>query len=143
MGSKVFPTDYGQVPYNIQFLKFKENGKSGYSIDGIIVIEPIYDKLWQTSFGFVITEVNGKYGFINNKYKEIVAPKYEDVGSFYEGMAKVKRNGKWGYINTDGQEVIPIIYDEAGIFSGGISHVKQHNMNIHINKNGDIVFGPY
>ena len=56
-------------------------------------------------------------------YSEAIAPKYEDAGTFNNGLAPVKQNGKWGYIDTDGKTVIPFQYDIAGLFSEGFALV--------------------
>ena len=56
-------------------------------------------------------------------YSEFIAPKYEDAGTFNNGLAPVKQNGKWGYIDTEGKTVIPFQYDIAGLFSEGFALV--------------------
>lgn len=52
-------------------------------------------------------------------YSEFISPKYEDAGSFNEGLAAVKENGKWGYIDETGKTVIPFQYDLALAFNEG------------------------
>jgi len=54
---------------------------------------------------------------------EIIAPVYEDAGSFNDGLAPVMKDGKWGYIDTDNNVVIPFIYDVAYGFSEGLAIV--------------------
>ena len=49
----------------------------------------------------------------------LVAPTYEDAGSFGEGLAAVKKDGKWGYIDKTGKAVIDFKYDYAGTFNEG------------------------
>lgn len=56
-------------------------------------------------------------------YSDFIAPKYEDAGTFNNGLAPVKQNGKWGYIDTEGKTVIPFQYDIAGLFSEGFALV--------------------
>lgn len=56
-------------------------------------------------------------------YSEAIAPKYEDAGTFNNGLAPVKQNGKWGYIDETGKTVIPFQYDIAGLFSEGFALV--------------------
>ena len=56
-------------------------------------------------------------------YTELIAPKYENVGTFSEGLAAVKENGKWGYIDTEGNTVIPFQYDLAYSFNEGLAIV--------------------
>lgn len=52
-------------------------------------------------------------------YTESIAPQYEDVKLFSEGLAAVRQEEKWGYINTAGEETIPFDYDFACPFSEG------------------------
>lgn len=56
-------------------------------------------------------------------YSEFIAPKYEDAGTFNNGLAPVKQNGKWGYIDKTGKTVIPFQYDIAGLFNEGFALV--------------------
>ena len=56
-------------------------------------------------------------------YTELIAPKYENAGTFNDGLAPVKQNGKWGYIDTDGKTVIPFQYDLAYSFNEDLAIV--------------------
>lgn len=42
------------------------------------------------------------FGFYDADGDEVIAPRYEDAGTFSEGLAPVKLNGKWGYVNREG-----------------------------------------
>ena len=48
---------------------------------------------------------------------------YEEIDSFYEGLARVKKNGKYGYIDVFGNEVIECKYINAERFSEGLAYV--------------------
>lgn len=52
-------------------------------------------------------------------YEEIIAPQYDDIRHFSDGLAAVKKNGKWGYIDTENQVVVPFQYDMAYSFNEG------------------------
>lgn len=54
----------------------------------------------------------------------IIAPQFETIRGFSEGLAAVKQQEKWGYINTMGKMVIPPIYDKARDFHEGKAAVK-------------------
>lgn len=54
---------------------------------------------------------NGKAIKIDTMGKEVLSTKYEQVGSFVNGIAPVEMNGKFGIINREGKEIIPITYD--------------------------------
>ena len=74
----------------------------------------------------VVSDENGKYGYMNEKGKEIIECKYDDAFSFQKnGLAAVAKkagkdaNGndlfKWGYINRKGEEVVPLQYDGINV----------------------------
>jgi hypothetical protein len=54
---------------------------------------------------------DGTFGFIDKNGKEVIPLKYDDVGSFAEGLAKVELNKKYGFIDKTGREIIAIKYD--------------------------------
>ena len=50
--------------------------------------------------------------------------KYDDVDSFYEGLAYVKLNGQWGFVDRQGNVVVPLMYDDTEFFSEGLAQVR-------------------
>lgn len=49
-----------------------------------------------------IVRLNNKYGFVNNKGREVVPLIYESVEDFNFGLSKVLLNAEWGYIDKQG-----------------------------------------
>jgi len=88
-----------------------------------------------------------QWGFIDKTGKEIVPPKYRDVGDFSEGLASVtimtnalQVEYKSGFIDKTGSEVIPLQYDGfARSFSEGLASVKLNDDWGFIDKNGQTV----
>ena len=78
-----------------------------------------------------------KYGYINKDGMEIISSKYDDAGSFSEGLAWVKFNGKCGYINKDGKVIIDFLYDDAWDFSKGLAEVSIEEELFYIDKYGN------
>ena len=82
---------------------------------------------------------------MNKTGKVIIPCKWEDVGSFSDGLAPVKkkrifRDSKWGYIDKTGKEVIPCKWEFAYGFSNGLADVTDENgKSYYINKKGEIV----
>lgn len=70
------------------------------------------------SEGLAAVQHGNKWGFIDDKGRNIIPCKYEEVGDFLNGMARVKSNGKWGFVNKQGREKIECKYDFAADFSG-------------------------
>ncbi len=67
----------------------------------------------------------GKYGLMDSATKAVlVKPIYDNVISFWEGLATVKQNGKWGFMDKTGKEIIKPKYDNARFFSEGVAAVE-------------------
>jgi len=70
-------------------------------------------------------ESQSKFGFVDQKFKIIVAPKYKAVGDFTEGFAWAEDfNGKIGFIDKTGKTVIKFKYDDARNFHEGYCPVN-------------------
>ena len=67
---------------------------------------------------------NGKWGLADTLGKIVIAPKWDMVKDFSEGLAVVGLNNKYGYIDETGIEKIPITYDNASPFSEGLAEVE-------------------
>lgn len=139
-------TKSGQLQISIQFDQINDR-LQGYSIVeqgkkmGIIdehnqfVIPAIYDSLrWPMHFSgmktnqlldTIIVSRNQKYGLLNLQGKEILAINYDEIGNFYNGLARVKQNNLYGMINQQGKLIIPIQYQEIGDFDNGTSGLAQ------------------
>ena len=96
--------------------------------------------------------VNKKIGFADKNGSIVIAPQFDFVYPFSEGLAafciggrisKGKEynsylNGKWGFIRNDGKIVISPIYDKASSFKNGIAEVVIGKKRIHIDSKGNI-----
>lgn len=71
--------------------------------------------------------------------------KYEELGTYSEGLALAKRNKKWGYIDVEGNEVIPCQFDgeirggHGHSFSDGLAIILKNGKHGYIDKIGNIV----
>ena len=79
---------------------------------------------------FFPVQVSGKIGFIDNKGKLVIDPKFEAIGEgapifSQEGLVAVKSNSQCGYIDTNGKTVINFQYDYCKQFSEGLAFVKE------------------
>lgn len=80
----------------------------------------------------------GLYGFVDNK-TWVVAPIYNYLDRFEDGLALVKLNNKWGYIDKLGKAVIPIQFDEAHSFRSGFAEADMANEKYIIDRSGKTV----
>ncbi|HVZ98378.1 MAG TPA: WG repeat-containing protein [Chitinophagaceae bacterium] len=88
-------------------------------------------------FARILLKDENKWGLIDKAGKELVPPKYDEIGDFSEGMAAVKLNDKYGYIDTTGKEVIQCKYNYAGPFRlGGGLVMTSDNKMLHVDKTG-------
>ena len=66
----------------------------------------------------------GKCGFIDVTGKIRIAPVFDNVENFSEGLAAAEVNRKWGYIDEAGKWVIKPKFDMALQFSEGLAQVR-------------------
>lgn len=59
----------------------------------------LYNKPFQSSEGYIPVCIDGKAGYYNNNYEEVIPLIFEQTRPVYNGEAWVKMNGKWGIIS--------------------------------------------
>jgi len=101
--------------------RYYQDGKAGYKLNNQILIEPIYDCGSDYYEGFALVCQNGKFGFLDEKGKQLGFMEFDHAGVFSQGLAKVKKNGKYGFINREGKVVIDYQYDYVTDFSEGVA----------------------
>lgn len=69
-------------------------------------------------------EKDGRWGYINEKGKTIIEPRFDAARPFSEGLAIVYLDGAHGYIKSNGVFAIAPEYIEVSPFSGGLAAVK-------------------
>jgi hypothetical protein len=82
--------------------------------------------------------VHGKWGFINEQGKVVVAPRFDNLWSFSEGMAPAMLGHKWGFINATGKIVIPLESDVESEFSEGVACVYVGREWKYLDKAGNV-----
>lgn len=87
-------------------------------------------------------ERNGRWGFKDEDGEEVIAPKYDKVGNFWDGMAQVRLNGKYGFVDKMGREVIAPKYDLVSEFSDGMAAMCVNHKWGFVNKMGVEVTAP-
>lgn len=91
--------------------------------------------------GFPIVE-DGKWGFIDEKGKVVIKPKYDRVNSFSEGKALVSIGKNEYFIDMNGNIALKTQYNIASNFSDGlavVSIVKKLTCDDVIIKNGEMI----
>lgn len=86
--------------------------------------------------------LDGKKGFVNPDNEWVIAPDYEDVDVFREGVCWIKQGGKWGLINKHGEYLIEPRFEDAREFNRGYANVRMQGKWGVIDRNGNMIFQP-
>jgi len=74
---------------------------------------------------------DGKWGFRNPSGTFVIAPQFDWVSRFSEGLAAVMVGNKYGFIDETGRIVIKTRYTEAGDFSEGLVRVRMGGSTVY------------
>ncbi len=100
-----------------------------------------YEMVGDFCEGYAMVKKDGKYGFIDENYREIVPCIYSWVGNFSDGITYALHEGKYGYIDKSGGVVIPFAYDKAGDFNSGYARVENGGRSFFIDRSGvEVIF---
>ena len=109
-----------------------------------------FDDAWGFNEGLARVRKDGKWGYINTKYEQIVECKFDVARGFNEGLARVEKDGKSYKINTSGNFIVLDEYkneleiskefDEVNDFSGGFARVEKDGKYYKVNTSGNIIF---
>ncbi len=99
---KLFMKEYSKE----KFLEFKEKYPDYPFVNEI---EEDLKLLSATFYPFV---QNGFYGYFDKEGKTIIAPQYDHLGVFQDGLAVASKNDKYGLINKKNQVVVDFVFDE-------------------------------
>lgn len=123
----------------------------GYFSDkGKEIIPVIIDSERKLNDDFTIITINHKEGLINNKFKTIIKPKYDNISfterdnGIYEetDLAKIKLNDKYGFIDKNGQVILEPKYDLIFQFNNKLAIVKKIDKFGLINSEGKELLAP-
>lgn len=85
-----------------------------------------YEEVQSMLGGYARVKVGGKYGFIKQSGKYVIAPRYEQASTYMNECASVLEDGVWQVVNSLGYRVAlpdrPV--DSLGMIVGGIMSVS-------------------
>ena len=87
-------------------------------------------------------EKNGRWGFIDQKGREIVRPQYQDVLPYGESRAAVKKGNQWGFIDKHGKETVKPQYDTVWSYKDGRATVEKGGKRHALDINGNPINTP-
>jgi hypothetical protein len=89
-----------------------------------------------------------RYGFQNKRGEVVIAPIYESIGRFVEGMAAVRLGQKWSFVDKTGKIILANVSDHSAVtlkfseglyFQEGRAAVLRNGKWGFIDKKGDLV----
>lgn len=100
-----------------------------------------YEDAKSFSEGLASVKLNGKWGFVDTKGKEVITLQYEEAKYFEEGYAAVKQNGKWGIINKENSVIVGFMYDDIVWIKNDANEirVKKGNNYINVDRQGNLL----
>ncbi|HYF32566.1 MAG TPA: WG repeat-containing protein [Chitinophagaceae bacterium] len=120
-----------------------EGGWMVMDTQGNIILRPDVRRLQQFIGGRAgAMNFEQRSGFLNSKGEWAIAPVYDEVGWFAEGMAPVSRNGTWGFVNDEGMLAIPLRFDKTGNFNEGVAPARQNKSWGVIDRSGNWIVKP-
>ena len=93
---------------------FVENGLWGAVLGEEIVVQPKYEITEVFEQKYIKAKTNEKWSLLDQRGKEIIPPKYDDVSNIDRGTKSVfyvVKDEKIGIVNKQGEEITPIDYD--------------------------------
>ena len=93
---------------------FEEKGLWGAVLGEEIVVQPKYEITEVFEQKYIKAKINGKWSLLDQRGKEIIPPKYDDVSNIDRGTKSVfyvVKDEKTGIVNKQGEEITPIDYD--------------------------------
>ncbi len=87
----------------------------------------------------------GKWGRVRRDGSFAVAPKFDWIGSFSDGLAQAERDGLYGFVDADGATAIPFAYSRVDDFTNGFadaSPAEDEALHGLIDRAGEWVIAP-
>jgi KWG repeat domain protein len=93
---------------------FEEKGLWGAVLGEEIVVQPKYEITEAFEQKYIKAKINEKWSLLDQRGKEIISPKYDDISNIDRGTKSVfyvVKDEKIGIVNKQGEEITPIDYD--------------------------------
>ncbi len=93
---------------------FEKEGLWGAVLGEEIVVQPKYEITEVFEQKYIKAKINEKWSLLDQRGKEIIPPKYDDISNIDRGTKSVfyvVKDEKIGIVNKQGEEITPIDYD--------------------------------
>jgi len=124
-GKEVVPVQYdyaeNYIDRSLRFPKVllvrKGNLYTGYNRQGQILIPEGYTLISHFRSHRALVVRDGKYGFLDTNWQEIIPCEYDQAKDFVFGVSMAKKDGLWGMMDANAGEVLAFIYDDISRFN--------------------------
>jgi hypothetical protein len=83
---------------------------------------------------------NGLWGFVDQQGRMVIAPVYESVMAFSQGLAAARKDNQWGFIDTQGRWRIQPQYDDVTAFDAqGVAWAVRQGDLLRLGPQGEAV----
>lgn len=93
-----------------------------------------YDEIHKLSGNIAIIKNNGKYGYCNKNFKELIDCIFDEAFDFYNNFALINKDNMLGYINSNGAYTL-LPYDDISYFENGYAIVAKNGKETVIDTN--------
>ncbi len=145
-----------QIAMLMASLEDGAGGKRGLiNKNGQLVLKPNYDEIFDDSkhqwyYPFVQTKEHdsevesapvhiGKYGICDTTGKIIVAPTFDEIPAWGDGLFRIRIGDKYGFADASGKIVIEPQYDYVNPFSEGKAIATVNKKALIIGKKGEVL----
>jgi hypothetical protein len=128
-GKLLIPLSYDDIRPVETAVKVRKGQLWGlFTYEGKDLTGFIYDDIQATYEDFFEVQLSNRWGFIDNKGVEVIAPRFEAIpGSWQQDMHVAGENGLFGIINRQGEWLFPPKFTELAIGSPLFAEVHQDN----------------
>ena len=108
---------------------------------GDMVVSPIYEELYwiDEENGILAAKLNGKWGVIDYKGKEIVAHEYKEMNGYNGFVIAEDKNRRSIMMNANGNVIIPLGKYALSCYNGWVVWAEDEDKYALINTKGEIV----
>ena len=147
-GKEIVSCIYEELAYcTLKLISVRQGTKWGLiDKNGNVVQDCKFDKrlalgYYQNGDKWIDTEINGKYGLLDENGREIYPAESESYVYFNKKnkITTVKKNGKYGLINREGREIYPCTAENIWEVNGIFCIRENEEQNIAINNEGRII----
>lgn len=118
-GREIVPVQYEYADYLFDrsirvpgaLLVRKNNLYTVYDYQGKLLVAERFSSINEFAYDRSLVFADGKYGYLNRDWKEVIPLQFEEAKPFVGGRAMVKKEGLWGIIDVDGNTVLDFKYE--------------------------------